>query len=330
MAYTRSTDLNYIGTMFALGNRQTPFLNAIGAPIDDSGNINSAVVKTVSSFEFPVAVPYDTGAGAIPNIDEVTSVTGVTATTITRGQDMQTCQIFMQKAEVSYKKLSTPGTILQTTPSSHNIDGQAPGMATNIPGNPVQNEMDFQLTGNLKKLASDLNLAIITGQYQGAATAATAAKMRGLKYAISTNAVAAGSAYLSQAHINACIKKMVDAGALLQNIVCLCNSFQRQRLGSLYENVPMSRTEGGSQITKIYTDFGVFEPLYDPSCPVDEIYFVEMSMIRFVVCPVNGKLIVIEDKPTDGASYAKQIYGQFSIDYGPEEYHGKVTGLLYS
>lgn len=332
MAYTASTDLNYLGQLFAVGNRKTPFINAIGSPIDDSGSVNSAVVRTVSSFEFPVAVPFDTGAGAIPDIDETESVTGVDPTTITRGQDLQTCQIFMQKAQVSYKKLSTVGTMAMGTPpeGAHNIDGVAMGMSTNVSGNPVMNEMDFQLVGNLKKMASDLDTCIITGVYQGAATVNTAAKMRGIKSAISTNAVAAGSAYLSQTFINALMKKMVDAGALMQNVVCLCNSFQRQKIGSLYEYVPMSRSEGGSQIQRVYTDFGEFTILYDPNVPVAELYFVEMSVIRIVICPVNGKYIVIEDKSTDGASYSKQVYMQASVDYGPEEYHGKITGLLYS
>lgn len=332
MAYTRSTDLNYLGQLFSVGNRITPFLNAIGSPIDDNGTINSAVVKVVSSFEFPVAVPFDTGAGAIPDIDETESVTGVTATTISRGQDLQTCQIFMQKAEVSYKKLSTVGTIAMGTPAegAHNIDGVAMGMSADVPGNPVMNELDFQLVGNLKKMASDLDTCIITGVYQGAATASTAAKMRGIKTAISTNAVAAGSAYLSQVMVNSLMKKMVDSGAPIQNVTMLCNSFQRQRIGALYEYVPASRTEGGASIQKIYTDFGELSILYDPNVTVSEIYFVEMSVIRIAICPVNGKYIIIEEKPTDGASYAKQVYMQASLDHGPEEYHGKITGLLYS
>lgn len=332
MAYTDSEDLNYLGTLFGLGNRITPFLNAIGAPIDDQGNINSAVLKTVNSFEFPVASPYDTGSGSVPNIDETTSVTGVSATTITRGQDLQTCQIFMQKAEVSYKKLSTTGTLNMGTPAegAHNIDGVAMGMSTGHPGNPVMNELDFQLMGRLKKMATDLDYTILNGTYQGAATVATAAKMRGIAAAITTNATAAGSAYLTTALINATLKKMVDSGAPLNNLMVVCNSFQRQKIGSLYEYVPMSRTEGGSSIQRVYTDFCEFGILYDPNCAAGSIYFVEMSMLRIVACPVTGRYIIVEDKATDGASFAKQIYGQFSLDYGPEEYHGKITGLLTS
>ncbi|RPJ79818.1 MAG: hypothetical protein EHM20_00065 [Alphaproteobacteria bacterium] len=332
MAYTDSEDLNYLGTLFATGNRKTPFLNAIGAPIDDMGNINSAAVKVVTSFEFPVAVPFDTGSGAVPNIDEAASVTGIDAVTITRGQDLQTCQIFMQRAEVSYKKLSTYGTMAMGTPpeGAHNIDGVAMGMSTNIPGNPVMNEMDFQVMGRLRKMATDIDYTIINGVYQGAASVSTAAKMRGIKSAITTNATAAGSVYISQTLINATLKKMVDAGAPMTNLMMVCNSFQRQKVGALYEFVPMSRTEGGSQIQRVYTDFCEFGLLYDPNCPAGEVYFTDMAQLRIVICPVTGKYIIIEEKKTAGASFSKQIYAQVSLDYGPEEYHGKITGLLTS
>lgn len=326
MAYTDSEDLNYLGDLFLVGARQTPFLNALGNPISEAGGLNSNVVS-VNSFEFPIAVPYDTGAGSQPAITEAASVTGVTANTITRGQDTNTCQIFQRKVEVSYKKLSTTGTHGISLEGSHNIDGAASGVNVGATSNQVQNELDFQKVANLKGMASDLDYCCIRGSYQGAASVATAAKTRGLKNAITTNAVAAGSVYLLQDHINQVIKAMVDAGAPLNDIMIICNSFQRQKLGSLYEFAPMDRFVGGAQINSIYTDFCTCGILYDPNMPTDEIYFVDMSVCKIVVCPIQGKVFVVEDKSTDGASYAKQMYGQFGLDYGPEEYHGKVTGL---
>lgn len=330
MAYTDSEDLNYLGMMYQVGARSTPFINAIGNPIGVDGGLNSASVKLVNSFEYPVAVPVDTGAGSQPSITEASSVTGVAATTVTRGQDTNTVQIFQRKAEVSYKKLSTTGTHGISLEGSHNIDGAASGVNVGASNNPVQDELDFQVTANLKGMASDLDYSSIQGAYQGAASAATAAKTRGLKNAITTNAVAAGATDLTQTHINSCVKAMVDAGAPLVRIVALCNSFQRQSLGALYEFVPQSRTEGGAQIMQIYTDFCIIEILYDPNMPTDSIYFVEMSVCRIVICPVRGRLMLIEDKSTDGASYARQMYLQAGIDYGPEEYHGKITGLTTS
>ena len=330
MAYTDSEDLNYLGQLFTVGARKTPFLNRIGNPIGENGQLNPAVVSETNSFEFAVAQPVDTGAGSQPSITEAASVTGVTANTITRGQDANTCQIFQRKAEVSYKKLSTTGTVNNALSGVHNIDGAQAGMTFGVGGNPVNNELDFQVIANMKGMASDLDYSIIQGSYQGAASAATAAKTRGLDNAITTNTVAAGAASLTQTHVNSCVKAMVDSGAPMQNLVALCNSFQKQSLAALYEFVPQSRTEGGAMIETIYTDFGIIEILYDPNVPTDTIFIVEMSVCRIKCCPVGGKVFLLEDIATDGASYAKQMYTQLGFDYGPEEYHGLINGLATS
>lgn len=329
MAYTDSEDLNYLGQLFMVGARSTPFLNALGNPIQD-GQLNPSAASLTNSFEYSVAVPVDTGAGTQPAITEAASVTGVTANTVTRGQDTNTVQIFQRKAEVSYKKLSTTGTVNNAISGVHNIDGVQAGIGFGIAGNPVQDELDNQVLMNLKGMASDIDYSFLNGAYQGAASAATAAKTRGLANAITTNAVAAGAVALTQSHVNSVIKAMVDSGAILENIVAVCNSFQRQSLGALYEFVPQDRFIGGAQIQQIYTDFCQVGILYDPNMSTSSIYFVEMSVCRVKVCPVTGKVFLLEDKSTDGASHAKQLYTQIGLDYGPEEYHGKITGLTTS
>lgn len=326
MAYTDSEDLNYLGTLFETAARQTPFLNSLGGVLDNSGNLNLSRVRTVSSFEFDIAQPYDTGAGSQPAIDEASSVTGVTALTVTRGQDTNTCQIFQRAAEVSYKKMSTFGT-MGTGLAGSNVDGVAAGMNFNVPGNPINDELNFQVFGQMKAMASDLNYTFLRGTFQLAASAATAAKTRGIITAITTNAVAAGGVNLSTTLVNSVIKAMVDSGAPRNNVTAICNSFQYSKLASLYENVPTDRMIGGSAITRIMTPFCTFDLLFDPTMPTDTILFAEYSVLRIVVCPFMGQMIVIENKPTDGASLEKQIYTQIGLDYGPEEYHGKITGL---
>lgn len=329
MAYTDSDTLNYLGQLFLTAQRTTPFIEALGSPLTPAGTINPSVIRVVNSFEFPLAVPYDTGAGTQAGISETTAAgTGVTADTISRGQDTNTCQIFMRAAEVTYKKLSTLGTHGISLEGAHNIDGAASGV--NIGGaanNPVQNELDFQLMTRFARIRSDLDYCCINGSYVGCASAATAAQTRGLANGISTNTVAAGGAYISTTHINSAIKKMVDSGAPRINIVAVCNSFQYQRLSALYEFVPMSRTEGGSAIQRIYTPFAIIGLLYDPNMPTTAIYLTEMSVCRIVICPISGQYIVIEDKSTVGASIKKQIYLQAGFDYGAEEYHCSITGL---
>lgn len=326
MAYTDSEDLNYLGTLFETAARQTPFLNSLGGVLSGS-NLNFSRVKVTNSFEFAVAQPFDTGAGTQPAITEAASVTGVTANTITRGQDYNTCQIFQRKAEVSYKKLSTIGTVNNSISGVHNIDGVQAGIGYGIGGNPVTDELNFQVFANMKGMASDINYSFLRGTYQGAASAATAAKTRGLIAAITTNAVAAGGVALSTTLVDACLKLMVDSGAIRQNIVAICNTFQYMKLSALYTHMPMDRTLGGAKVTRVMTPLCDFDILHDPSMATDTVVFAEYDVIKITICPINGVYMLLEVKPTDGASYAKQIYLQAGLDHGPEEYHGKITGL---
>lgn len=329
MAYAGSdSPLNYLGQLYAVGARNTPFLDSLGNPITQAGGL-SPRYRVVESFEFSCAVPYDSGAGSQPSITEASSVTGVAATTKTRGQDTNTCQIYMRTAEVSYKKMSTRGTV-QTGLAGSTVNGVTAGLSFEVAGNPVQNELDWQVGINMQGMASDLNYTSLNGTYQLAASQSTAAKTRGIITAITTNAVAAGSVALKTSHIDEVIKSMVDAGAIRQNLVAYCNSFQRQQLGKLYEFVPMDRFVGGSQINRIYTAFGVIDIVYDPDIPTDTVLLAEMSVIRLTFCPVEGQYIHMIDLLPAGASYKKQIYFQSGIDYGPEEYHGKITGLTTS
>lgn len=329
MAYTDSQDLNYLGDLFTVGSRRTPFLSLLGSPISETGGINGNVVS-VNSFEFPIAVPYDTGAGSQPEITEAQSVTGQTPNTITRGQDTNTCQIFQRTVQVSYKKQSTTGTVGISLEGSHNIDGAVSGVNVGATGNPVMNELDFQRVANIKGMASDLDYCCIQGSYQGAASISTASKTRGFKNAIVTNAIAGGSSAISKTMINNAVKAMVDAGAPLMDIVILCNSYQRQAIGALYEYVPMDRFVGGAKIDSFYTDFCQIGIQYDPNVPADEVYIVDISVCSITVCPVNGIMFIVEPISKTGASNAEQLYFQAGFNYGPEEYHGKITGLATS
>lgn len=328
MAYAATDDtLNYLGQLYAVGARSTPFLNMLGNPVQNGQLSNS--YRIVSSFEFATAQPTDSGAGSQPAITEDASVTGVAATTKTRGQDTNTCQIFMRTAEVSYKKLSTTGTV-QTGLAGSTVDGATAGLSFGVNGNPVQNELDFQVGQNMAGIASDMNYTFLNGSFQLAGSKTTAAKCRGLDNAITTNVIDASSAALTTTMIENCIIAMVNAGAIRQNLVAFCNAYQRVQLGKLYEFVPMDRFVGGSQINMVYTPFGVINIVYDPNMNTDTIFILEMSVIRICVCPVEGAYMKIEDKVPDGASYKKQMYGQFGLDYGPEEYHGKIHNLATS
>lgn len=308
MAYTDREDLNYLGMLYRVDAGQTPLLSALGG-------INGGGAKITRSFQFPVAQPWTPGAAAQPAITEAASVSSNTATTVTRAQDLNTVQIFQNTVEVSHAKQSTFGEI-----SGLSALGEQP----------VTDEFEFQKMAQLAKMAKDLDYTMMQGAYQAASDASTAAKSRGLKNAISTNTVAAGSADLSKDMIDELVRTMVGNGAIANNMMIFANGYNKQRLSDIYGYQPADRVIGGVNIQTVFTDFFSAGVIYSPNCPTDEVYVVDMSVLSLVACPYNGQIITFEDLAQIAASKKGQWYAQLGLDYGPEEYHGSITGLATS
>jgi len=303
MAYTDREDLNYIGQLFLIGANQTPFLNMIGG-------LNGG--KRARSFKFPVAQPWSLSAASQPAITEADSVSSNTATTVVRDQDTNTVQIFQETVEVSHAKQSTVGEI---------------GGISVLGDQPVTDEFDFQRQAALRQIAIDLEYSFLQGAFQDAVNVSTAAKMRGLKNAITTNTVAAAGATLTKAIADTMFATMASTGAIFENVVILANAFQKQKLSDIYGFAPEDRNVGGVNIKQIETDFGMVGIVFDPHMPTDEIYAVEISVCSPVFTPFEGQLMTFEMLAQVAASRKGQWYAQVGLDYGPEEYHGSVTGL---
>lgn len=306
MAYTDRNDLNYLGILYEIGANQTPFLSAIG------GLNKGGITK---SFTFPLAQPYSLASASQPAITEAVSVASNTATTITRAQDYNTVQIFQETVEVSHAKQSTAGDF-----SGIQIVGEQP----------VTDELSFQKNAQLRQIAIDVDYSFLQGTYQLAANSTTAAKTRGLVNAITTNTVAGGSATLTKAMVDSAVKAMADTGSPMQNVVAIANSFQKQQLTNIYAYAPDDRNVGGVNIKQIETDFAMMGVMYDPHMPTDEVFFVEMSVCKPMFCKYDGQIMVYEILAQVAASKKAQWYSQIGIDYGPEEYHGAITGLATS
>ena len=306
MAYTDRADLNYLGVLYEIGANQTPFLNMLGG-------LNGG--KTSRSFLFPVAQPYSLASASQPAVTEAASVSSNTATTIVRGQDTNTAQIFQETVEVSHAKQSTTGEF---------------GGIQVLGDQPVQDEFEFQKQAQLRQIAIDLEYSMLQGAYQEGANPTTAAKMRGLKNAITTNAVAASSATLDKALMDSMFAAMAGTGAPWENVVIFANAFQKQKISDAYGYAPEDRNVGGVNIKQIETDFGMVGVVYDPHMPTDEVYAVEMSVCSPVFVPYNGMVITFEMLAQVAASKKGQWYAQIGLDYGPEEYHGSITGLATS
>ncbi len=299
---------NYLGELFMVGENMTPFLNMIGG-LSGGG-------KQVNSVQFPISQEWSLDAGAQPAITETASLTAPTPTTYARSQKFNVCQIFHKAVTVSYLKSSTTGAL-----SGINVEGS----------NPVRDEKTFQINANLKQIAKDIETTCINGVYQLNADAVTAAKTRGIIAAITTNAVAGGSANLTVDMIKALVKLMADNGAPLANPVMLAGSKQIQAITALYEGkfLTDNRSVGGTAVKQILTDFCELGVIWAPAMPATAVAICDMGQINPVFLPVPGKgFLFYEELAKTGAAESGQLYGQFGLDHGPEICHGKITGLL--
>lgn len=300
---------NYIGELFMIGANQTPFLNM-------SGGLEGVNAKQSASFQFPTAQPWSLEAASQPAITETDSLTAPTPTTYVREQDSNTVQIIQEQVSVSYAKQS--------------VTGEISGLS--IAGNqPVGNEKDFQIAANMRQIAVDVDHCFLNGTYQAATDAATAAKTRGIITACTTNTVAAGAVELSKAIIDSLLATMASNGSQFINMVIFCNAFQKQKITNIYGYAPEDRNVGGINIKQVETDFAQIGIVYAPNVPAATVLCADMSVVSPVFCPVPDKgVLFYEELAKTGASEKGQIYGQVGLDYGPEEYHGTITGLATS
>lgn len=302
---------NYIGELYLIGANQTPFLNMIGG-------LQGDMVRTVGAFDFPLAQPWSLETPSQPAISETASLTAPNPWTYVRGQDDNTVQIFQRSVSVSYAKQSV----------SQSVYVSASGNVNYGESQPVTNDKDFQIAAHMRQIAVNADWTFLNGTYQKATSAAVAAKTRGIITACVTNSVDASGVALSRALVNELIRSMASAGAAFQNPVIFCNAFQKQKISEIYGYAPQDRNVGGFNINQIETDFATIGVVWAPNVPASSLLIADLAVCSPVFLPVPNKgVLFYEDLDSGGAAEKGQIYGQIGIDYGPEEYHGKITNL---
>lgn len=306
---------NYTGELFMIGANQTPFLNMIGG-------LQGGTVRTVGDFQFPLAQPWALEAASQPAISETASLTAPNPWTYVRGQDVNTCQIWQRQVSVSYAKQSVTGQVTADATT---------GLVDISDTQPVQNERDFQIMAHMRQLSLNIDYTFLNGSYQQATDAATAAKTRGIITACTTNTVAAGGATLDKALIDQLLRTMAANGSEFLNTVIFVNAFQKQKISDVYGYAPEDRNVGGYNIKQIETDFAILGIVWAPNVPAADLLIADLAVCAPVFLPVPEKgVLFYEELSKTGASEKGQIYGQIGLDYGPEEYHGTITGLATS
>lgn len=300
--------LNYSGMLFNKGNTRTPLSTLIGGK-----------AKNTNSVEFVVGQSYQTGGGSQPAISEDASLTAPDASVVTRSQQSNVTQIFQESVGISYAKQSNMGTL-----SGVNIANQK--------ANPM-NELDFQVAAKMQKIARDIEYTFINGVYNKATADNEVNKTRGLVAAISTNVKAMGGKPLGLWDIADMMKSVYESNAPTSGLCLWCDAITMFQINAdAAQNgltvVPASREINGIALSSVVTPLGVVYLYLGEFLPSGTALLLNLDVIAPVNQPTPGKgNFFLEELAKVGAGTKYQIFGQLGLDYGPEWYHGKFTGI---
>ena len=270
-------------------------------------------------MEFVTGQEYETGGGTQPAISETASLTAPDPTFIATEQKTNVTQIFQESFGISDAKLSNMGTM-----SGVNIAGQQP--------NPTD-PRDFQTAAKMQKIARDIEYTFINGVYQKANADNVANKSRGLVNAITTNTLAAESAPLGLWLVAELMKEMFDNNAPTEGLTLLVNSTSLYQLNAdAVQNgltiVPADRMYNGIRLMSLLTPMGEIYLKLGEFIPAGTAFALNLDVMRPVEMITPGKgNFYREQLAKTGAGEKYQIFGQIGLDYGPEFYHGMITGL---
>lgn len=311
---------NFVGELFGASPEDTPFLSAIGGLTG-----GESVGSTVFTWQ-----GYDLRDAA----DDRQRLEGADAPTTegrVRFSVANVVEIHQEQTSVSYTKQAATRQV--STGSAANVQ---------LGNQPVQNELTWQVTQELKQIARDVEKSFITGAYQLPADNGTARKTRGLLEAIVTNTgeyePKAGATWADN-EIAAFKEAVLD---LMQEVwsnggiqegetrTILTNAALKRALTlafitkSGYEE--QSRNVGGVNLQTFETDFGRCNIMLDRWMPADELAVVSLEQCKPAFLEVPGKgHFFAEPLAKTGASDKVQLYGEIGLIYGNEKAHGKLT-----
>ena len=296
---------NFVGELFFLTAADTPFKTLVASV----GGIRRVTSKefTWQTTDNPSPAQPSTVEGADPTYEERD-----------RAEVSNVVQIFQYGVEVNYSKLAAIGQV-------------AAAAAPILGVQPVSNEMDLQEALKLDRAAEDMEVSYLTGTFQNPSNNSTGRKTRGVSTAMTTNTVAAGTIDLTKDLIDNLLRTMHSNRAKFRRPTIFAVAIQIQRLNDIYEFVPESRTVGGANIQTIVTPFGMLDVVLDRHVTNTELLIVDLAFCKAVVMPIPGKgELFLEPKAMTGAALKSMLYGEWGLEYGPERYHGKITGLTSS
>lgn len=303
--------VNFVGELFNLTGRDTPFKTLAA--------MNG--IRRVQAKQFTWQTT-DNASAAQPDIAEGADPTFEGRD---RSEVSNVVQIFQYGVEVAYSKLGNIGFLgsggdTVTTPAISVLGDQ-----------PVTNEIELQQALKLDRCAEDMEISFLSGTFDNPNDTTTGRRTRGIQTAITTNVVAAGTSDLSRDHIDELLRTMHGNRAKFVRPTLMGAAIQIQRVNEAYEFVPRDRNVGGANIRTIITPFGEIDVVINRHVTSGTVLLADMAFVKPVVMPIPGKgELFLEPVARTGAAEKSQLYGEWGLQYGPEQWHGEITGLTTS
>jgi hypothetical protein len=313
----------YVGELHDLQPQNTPFLSM-------AGGLNGVRVEASREFTWQVEDGEASSAG-----NTVLENAAPTASAVPRQQVKNVVEIHQEAVEFGY---TAQAVVAQLATDSARIEGS----------NPVRNPFQHQIDKKLGKIGRDVEKSFLSGSLVNPSDNLTARETQGILGAITTHTIAydtgiggKGSAYTS---IRECLNDLLigmfepteDANVAPAvnedgTLVLMLGGAPKVAISGEYSGdlslTERSRTVGGVNIGNIVTDFGDIGLVMNRYMPAGTFGLFDMSVVRSVVVPIPNKgVFFAEPLAKDGATDKVQIYGEIGLEYGPESFHGTITG----
>jgi len=306
---------NYHGELFVVSPVDTPFLSAIGG-------INGAKVVHSKTWEWQTIARRTSSA----NNAQLEGQEAPSGTEQSRSNVTNITEIHQSAIEVSYSKMAAIGQF-----SGANI---AP-----LADDPVIDEIQLQTQAELQSMGVDIEKSYLSGTLQIPADNTTARQTQGILGAIQTNLSDVSgdeSTALLPSMIDALLLTMyTNAAPLSQDTtVLLCSAQTAQWVTYAYAaNSTLAapirdQVIAGVAYKTITTIYGTFAVMMDRWMPNNELAIVDLAACYPVFTEVPGKgVLFVEPLAKTGSTEKFQLYGEIGLEYGPETYHGLLTGF---
>jgi hypothetical protein len=244
-------------------------------------------------------------------------------------------EIHQESVAVGYSKQGATGNLGASDVGNAGVPGDGADVppARLLGNQPVQNEISHQLALKINMISRDVERSFLEGVFQLPVDNQSERQTRGILTAITIHAETFATSLRDS--FNALLIGMYEDEqkvAPLINPVIFVNGGTKVKFSNEYTNnlglADRSRTIGGVNVETIVTDFGTFGIVLDRYMPTDELLLADMSVVAPCFMPIEGKgHFFTEPLAKTGAYDRVQIYGEIGLEYGPEQFHGKIVSI---